>query len=133
EIESLAQELERQGLDARLIPIATASHSGLMEPLVGRLVARARAVQFTAPQIAMVSGVTGGWVREEVCDPEHWGRHLRRPVRFAAGAATLLGEPDHVFIEVGPGGHLASLLRNHPAAGPERLVVSAMAHPRAGR
>ncbi len=54
-------------------------------------------------------------------------------MRFADGASTLLADRDLVYLEVGPGAHLSGLLRNHPMAGADRLVVSAMAHPRANR
>ncbi|WAS90947.1 non-ribosomal peptide synthetase/type I polyketide synthase [Nannocystis punicea] len=125
--------LQAEGIDARRLPIATASHSVLMQPLVARLVERAREVEFAAPQIAVISGVTGTWGQAEVGDPSYWGRHLRETVRFADGVATLHADPDFAFLEVGPGGHLASFIRNHPDAGPDRLVVASMAHPRAGR
>ncbi|MBZ5710638.1 non-ribosomal peptide synthetase/type I polyketide synthase [Nannocystis pusilla] len=132
-IEAFVASLAAAGVEARRLPIATASHSELMQPLVGRLVERARAVEFSAPQIAMISGVTGTWIGAEVGDPAYWGRHLRETVRFAEGVATLHADLDLACVEVGPGAHLASLMRNHPDAGPERLVVSAMAHPRSGR
>ncbi|MDC0720329.1 non-ribosomal peptide synthetase/type I polyketide synthase [Nannocystis bainbridge] len=132
-MEPFLAALVEAGIEARRLPIATASHSALMEPLVERLVERARAVEFSPPQIRMVSGMTGEWIGAELCDPGYWGRHLRQTVRFADGTATLHADPDTVCLEVGPGGHLASFIRNHPDAGPDRLVVAAMAHPRAGR
>ncbi|PCC73853.1 amino acid adenylation domain-containing protein [Nannocystis exedens] len=132
-IEPFVAALQAEGIEARRLPIATASHSELMEPLVERLVERARKVAFAAPQIAMISGVTGAWIEAEIRDPAYWGRHLRQTVRFADGVATLHADPDFVCLEVGPGGHLASFIRNHPDAGPDRLVVATMAHWRSGR
>ncbi len=41
-------------------------------------------------------------VTEEIATPEYWVRHIRQPVRFATGMATLLNQEDHVFLEIGP-------------------------------
>jgi thioesterase domain-containing protein/acyl carrier protein len=81
----------------------------------------------------MVSTVTGAWFTDDALDPTHWGRHLRQTVRFHDAATTLLADPDHAFIEVGPGGHLAALLRRHPEVGSDRLIVAGLGHPRGGR
>ena len=45
---------------------------------------------------------TSTW-SEEAASPAYWVRHLREPVRFSAGLATLLEWPAAVFLEVGPG------------------------------
>ena len=51
-----------------------------------------------------VSNVTGTWITAaQATDPAYWAQHLRQPVRFADGVATLLADGDAVILEVGPG------------------------------
>ncbi|HEY0133555.1 MAG TPA: acyltransferase domain-containing protein, partial [Nannocystis sp.] len=129
----LLEDLRRGEIEARVVPFGGAAHSALMDPLVPRLLARVRGVQLHSPRLPMISCVTGMRVADEVCSPEYWGRHLRETVRFHDALTTALADPEHVFIEVGPGGHLSGLIRRHAAAGPARLAVSAMQQPRTGR
>ena len=77
-----------------------------------------------------LSNVTGTWITDaEATDPSYWGRHLRQPVRFAAGVEALLQDPRRVLLEVGPGRTLGGLVKQHPACGADRLVVSSLRHP----
>jgi amino acid adenylation domain-containing protein len=132
-VERLAGRLGAAGVESRRLAIATAPHSSLMDPLAPRLVARAQGATLRPPEVPVVSGVSGTWLGAEAATAEYWGRHLRSTVQFDAALATLLADPDHAFVEVGPGGQLAGLIRRHPDAGPDRIVISAMANPRAGR
>ncbi len=128
-IDALRAELLRTGITARLLPIAMASHSPLVDPFVDRIAEQAAQLLLRPPQIPTISNVTGTWISEaDACDPAYWARHLRRTVRFADGLGTMLTDPDSIFVEVGPGKHLASLARLHPSAHPERLIVSTMAY-----
>ncbi len=58
-------------------------------------------------------------------------RHLRQPVRFAEGLATLVGErslTNIALLEVGPGRTLTSLAQAHPNVGPGRTIVPSLRH-----
>jgi NAD(P)-dependent dehydrogenase (short-subunit alcohol dehydrogenase family) len=97
----------------------------MMDGAVEPLVAIARTIELHPPQIPYLSNVTGTWITDaQACDPEYWGRHLRQAVRFSAGAAELLKEQDRVFLELGPGGALSTLLRQHAKS---QLAVTAVA------
>jgi acyl transferase domain-containing protein len=86
-----------------------------IEPFLERL----RRIRLAAPRIPFVAGVTGTWIRaEEATDPAYWGRHLRESVRFSAGIATLLAEPDRILLEVGPGRALTALAAPQAAGRP---------------
>ena len=133
-IEALEEELRGEGLDVRRLAISGAAHSTMVEPLMEPLTRRAATMDLRAPRVPLVSNVTGDWMQDtDARDPSYWGRHVRRTVRFADGLGALLVDPDHVFIEVGPGRTLASLARRHPATNPERLIVTTMTTPGADR
>jgi len=53
---------------------------------------------------------------------------LRQTVRFADGLQQLAGQPSGVLLEVGPGRTLATLSRQHPTIGAERVVACSLDH-----
>ncbi|HEX2079629.1 MAG TPA: phosphopantetheine-binding protein, partial [Longimicrobium sp.] len=74
-------------------------------------------MRLSPPRIPLLSNVTGTWMTEaEATDPGYWARHLCEPVRFDAGMAELLGDPDRVLVEVGPGQTLGGFARQRPSA-----------------
>ena len=83
-----------------------------------------------APQIPFLSNVTGTWITAaEATDPAYWRRHLRQPVRFAPAAQELLQNTSRVFVEVGPGRTLASLMRQQGDAAQGRTILTSLRHP----
>jgi len=91
--------------------VSHAFHSGLMEPMQGAFGAVAAGVGYGAPQVTVVSTVTGAVVGAGELGAEYWVRQVREPVRFAAGMATLASAGVDVFLEVGPGTTLLGLGR----------------------
>jgi acyl transferase domain-containing protein len=126
-VAELEAELAREGLAARRLHTSHAFHSPLMDPCLAEFRAAVREVELAAPKLAVVSCTTGQWLSaSEATDPEYWVRHLRQPVRFARGLATL-AERCGLLLEVGPGDSLAALAR----AGRQRLpVVASARHPK---
>ena len=126
-LESVA-DLERRltadgGVGCRRLHTSHAFHSAMMEPVVEPFLAAVAKVQLAPPRLPFLSNVTGTWITpEEATDPEYWARHLRAPVRFAAGVAELLRDEGRILLEVGPGNALASLARSQ--ADPARVIAS---------
>ncbi|HEY2738557.1 MAG TPA: type I polyketide synthase, partial [Thermoanaerobaculia bacterium] len=124
EVDELEERLAAQGLAVRRLRTAHAFHSGMMEPVRNDLVRLLTQVKLQPPEVPFVSNVTGTWIRpEEAIDPAYWARHLCQTVRFSEGLSELLREPARVFVEVGPGTSLSSLLLQHPDAGRGRVAV----------
>lgn len=91
-----------------------AFHSPMMDPLLEVFTQEVRQVQWQAPQIPFISGLTGTWITgEEVQNPFYWARQLREAVRFSDGIKELMKEPGYIFLEVGPGSSLSVLVNAH--------------------
>jgi acyl transferase domain-containing protein/acyl carrier protein len=121
-IEALDRRLAERGVTCLRLRTTHAFHTGMMEPAMAPVMEMARPMQ--APRIPFISNVTGTWVTaDDLADPGYWARHMRSPVRFAEGIGELLQEPDRVFLEVGPGATLGTLVKQHPSATADRVTV----------
>ncbi len=128
-VAKLEERLRARRIAARRLPVTRAFHSAACEPILDEFTARVRGCVLEAPEIPILSNVTGETLSAgEATDPGYWARQLRRPVRFAGGIGRLRDEPGTVLLEVGPGRTLATLARQHPAA-----KGAAVVHSLAGR
>ncbi|MFI9384874.1 beta-ketoacyl synthase N-terminal-like domain-containing protein [Kutzneria sp. NPDC052558] len=87
--------------------VSHAFHSARMEPMLAEFRAVAEQIEFRAPQIALVSNLTGDPV--EVVDAEYWVRHAREAVRFHDSVRWLHAEGVTDFVEIGPSGALSAM------------------------
>lgn len=125
DLEALRLKLAEDGIDASRIAIDIAAHSQMLEPILGQFEAFLRSIQLRAPSIPIVSNLTGGWLTEaEARDPLYWVRHLRSTVLFARNIATLSAQPGRVYIEVGPGRALSSLVKLQPGIDANQVINS---------
>lgn len=128
-VAALERELAARGVTCRRLRTSHAFHSPSMDEAAAEMERAVFAVERRPPRIPFLSNVTGSWITaEEATDPGYWARQLRRPVRFAAGAAALLEGGERVLLEAGPGETLAALVRRQPAAR-GRTVLSSMPPP----
>jgi amino acid adenylation domain-containing protein len=105
--------LEKDEIESNLIPIATAAHSRLLDPVLHEFEAYLRRIDLKQPKIPMISNLTGGWLsHEDAVDPAYWVKHLRNTVQFCAGLETLMQHNrNSIFFEIGPGKSLCSLIK----------------------
>ena len=129
-ITDLETRLKARGVEARRLAINVAAHSQMLDPILDEFERYLRTLRLSVPSQPFVSNVTGTWIRpEEARDPQYWVRHLRQPVRFAEGLATMAQDTALTFLEVGPGRTLTSLAQAHPAVGPKRTTAQSLRHP----
>lgn len=129
-LQSWQQELQAEGVTCRPLAVTRAFHSALVEPVVPELVRVLRQVRLHAPRKPYISNVSGTWITtDQATDPDYWGRQLRAPVQFARGIETLLDEEARLFLEVGTGTSLGSLVRRQCANAANTQVVATMRHP----
>ncbi len=111
-IAQLHSQLENDGVDSQRIAINVAAHSHLLNPILKRFKDYLQSIDLSKPAIPIVSNYSGEWLQDEqAIDPDYWVAHLRNTVMFAAGIQTLAQNRDRVFLEVGPGKSLGSLVR----------------------
>ncbi len=125
---SLRRRLGERGVRTKGLRTSHAFHSGLMEPALLELEEAAGALRWSAPEIALVSNLTGREAgAEELGDGGYWRRQARERVRFGTGVEALAELGVGVLIEVGPRavlGPLAALSRpegevgDGPGSGP---------------
>jgi phthiocerol/phenolphthiocerol synthesis type-I polyketide synthase E len=126
-IETLERRLNADGVACRRLQTSHAFHSSMTEPILEEFARRVERLGPRAPSIPYVSNVTGDWVRtEDATDSRYWSRHLRETVRFGDGLSRLLEEPGRVFVEVGPGQTLYSLLQRHPSRRSEHVALASL-------
>ncbi|WP_442812034.1 type I polyketide synthase [Streptomyces sp. NBC_01803] len=99
---------------AKRLAVSHAFHSPLMEPMLAEFRAVAAGLTFAEPRVAVVSTVTGRpLTAAELADPDHWVRHARQTVRFAAALDAIAAVPSlAACVELGPDGSLSSLARD---------------------
>ncbi len=130
EIEAFEQKMKEKGELARRLHTSHAFHSHMMEPAMERFRDILRQVNMNSPRIPYLSNVTGMWIKEsEATDPGYWAAHLREPVRFSDGVEDLLKDTARVFLEVGPGRTLLTLVKQHSDEIADRVAAASMRHP----
>jgi len=130
EIDALERIVSEKGMDANRLHVKIAAHSDLMSPIMETFAAAVAQIRLRAPTIPYISNVTGSWITdEEATSPTYWAQHLRRPVRFSDGMHELLKQKTAIFLEVGPGRALSTLVRQHPDAGAAGAIINCIRHP----
>lgn len=129
-VAALEQRLHEDGVQTQRLQTSHAFHSGLIEGAVEPLVSAARHVAVGRVRIPYISNLTGRWIdQEQLADPAYWGRQMRETVRFSAGVAQALETPGRLFLEVGPGRSLSTLVSRHVGPRGAAAVLSSLRHP----
>jgi acyl transferase domain-containing protein/NADPH:quinone reductase-like Zn-dependent oxidoreductase len=115
-----------RGVRVQALTVSHAFHSPLMDPMLEAFERAASSVSYRAPQLRLISNVTG-----KVADPDvvttaaYWRDHVRAAVRFADGLRTLAALRPDVYLEVGPHPTLLPFVQEVLGVPDTSLVASA--------
>jgi acyl transferase domain-containing protein/NAD(P)H-dependent flavin oxidoreductase YrpB (nitropropane dioxygenase family)/NAD(P)-dependent dehydrogenase (short-subunit alcohol dehydrogenase family) len=111
EVETILQRAEARRIPGRLLPVACAFHTQLMQPAREPLARLAAGILTSAPDRPVFSNVDAC---AHPADPrriaQRLGDHVTSPVRFGEMIAAMHDHGARVFVEVGPGGVLTPLV-----------------------
>ncbi|AXE76403.1 type I polyketide synthase [Streptomyces atratus] len=112
-VREAAAYFRERGRSVTPLRVGHAFHSARMEPVLAEFADVVRRLSFTAPKLPLISAVQGrAATDEELCTPEFWVDHVRRPVRFADSVAHLGERGAAHYVELGPDGVLTGLVRD---------------------
>src|ERR1700743_568899 len=118
-----------KGIVARRVRTSHAFPSRLMDSMIPEFTGFLSRQTLREPQIPLLSNVTGTWLAaSEATNPSTWARQVRSTVRFSDEVDVLLGEPNRILVEVGPGGTLTASAMRHPRWSTGHRAVRLMRH-----
>jgi amino acid adenylation domain-containing protein len=125
-IAELESRLAARGLPTSRLRTSHAFHSPMMDGAVEPFLEIVRGVQLSAPQIPIISTVTGRELgANEATDPSYWARHLRETVRFADAVQRAFADaPERLLIEIGPRTVLSTLSKQSVPAQAQAVLAS---------
>lgn len=119
--------LDERGINNKLLRSSYAFHSSMLDPLLKEFRKLIEGKELKAPEIPCLSNVTGDFMKaEEVRTSDYWVNHFRHSVKFHDCLTKLLSQERVVFLEVGPGKGLSSLISSHSDKTPEHSTFSAL-------
>jgi iturin family lipopeptide synthetase A len=115
-IDKIVAFATEKGIRAKRLNVSKAFHSHHLDSVLEEFRENLSSVKFTAPQIPLVSNVTGNFYSsEELPTSDYWAKHARGTTHFRQGVQTLFNDGFETFLEVGPD---ATLIRLAQACAP---------------
>jgi len=134
-VETFIEILAHRDIKAQRLQTSHAFHSAMMEEASGQFAEVMASIALAPPKLPMISNVTGAVLTDaEAVDPAFWASQIRKPVQFAACIKTLAASHNLVFLEVGPGRALSTMVLK--AEIQDRAAISATSmirHPKLER
>ncbi|MFL9462648.1 MULTISPECIES: type I polyketide synthase [Scytonema] len=111
-IQAICADLQAAGISTKKLQTSHAFHSPLMEPILAEFREVAEQVTYGAPQLTIISNLTGERLTPQEISSDYWCLHLRCPVQFGKSLKALHAEGYEVFVEIGPKPTLLGMGRN---------------------
>ncbi|KAL8701717.1 MAG: hypothetical protein Q9224_000379, partial [Gallowayella concinna] len=105
QLEMFKETCKTRRIKAKLLDVPYGFHSRAMDPIIPKLEEIGRSVEWSRPNIPILSGTSGKWLVQEDCDSTYFARHARQPVLFVDCIDSLMRKgtsADAHFVEIGP-------------------------------
>ncbi|MEL7079358.1 MAG: SDR family NAD(P)-dependent oxidoreductase [Cyanobacteria bacterium J06582_2] len=112
DIERVSDRLNAIGIKTKLLNVSQAFHSPLMQPMLADFAAVAAGINYSLPQIPLVSNLTGELAPEAIATAEYWQEHIIQSVQFASSIAYLDRQQVDIFLEIGTKPTLIALAKS---------------------
>lgn len=109
DVTGIEKQLDEKQILSQRLAVNYAFHTPVMDSLRRELLAAGRGICFNPPKIPYISCYAKA--RVEHIDEDHIWSVIRYPVFFSETVRNMSREQDYIFIDVGPSGTLATLLR----------------------
>src|SRR5579864_254598 len=132
-VAKMEERLAEDQVSYARLHVTSPFHSAMMESIIPAFRKELEKIKMAPPKLRYMSSLTGKWITaDEATNPEYWTRHLRQPVNFCDAVLTLLQTPRRIFLEVGPGHTLTSLVAQYPQRTLAHPTICSLPHPRNG-
>ncbi|HTG02182.1 MAG TPA: SDR family NAD(P)-dependent oxidoreductase [Nitrospirota bacterium] len=111
-VDAFLEECKKKGIRSIKLPVSHAFHSPLVAPASRLFLKNIRNFSFSRPQCCMITTVTGREINANDCVPDRLSEQIVAPVRFIEAVRSASEKKPDLWLEVGPGGVLSSLLRS---------------------
>ena len=129
-IKELSAKLSELSIENRMLFTSHAYHSRMMDPALKPFTEVFSKIELKKPSAPFISSQTGTWITDEqAVDPEFWASQLRNPVRFSDGIIELQKKKNLVFIELGPGRALSTMVSQHTTGNVNQTVITTLTQP----
>lgn len=130
-INDFEEQLKREKYLSMCLNTSYAVHSHLMEPILPEFAQAVQKLMLASPEKSFYSSLSGKLITAaQAGDPQYWVSHLRHTVRFSACVEELVKEDNLVFVEVGPGRDLTTLIDRFLNKERQQYAVSLVRNPR---
>ncbi len=128
-LKTVMNKLDKENVDYVKLHATQAGHSHLIEEIMEEYSKVINEVKKMPPAIPFISNLTGKPIQaEEAVSSEYWVNHMRHTVRFSEGLDYLEKGSRKIFIEMGGGHSLITLLKQHRF--PNISAINLVRHPK---
>ncbi|MFD1773338.1 type I polyketide synthase [Paenibacillus rhizophilus] len=107
-VEAFVTALQTQGIGAKRLNVSQAFHTPLMQPMLDAFKKELEATEFHAPQIPVISNVSGEIIKEPLT-AQYWMQHILDAVMFEQSITYAIAQEVSVLVECGPDAILAGM------------------------
>jgi acyl transferase domain-containing protein len=110
-VQEVAAALDKAALPYTPLNVAHGFHSPAMAPALQAFADAANRITYHAPEIPVISTLSGQLVSHELARAGYWVDHIRQPVRFYPAMQQLVEKGAEVLLEIGPKAVLSGLAK----------------------